>query len=75
MAVHSVMCRYPHNVPNFLPTVKLRFRPFGLELACVYLVGIAAPNRAFIWEFLNLLITATGCFCRRGLYKVKYEYA
>jgi hypothetical protein len=29
----------------FLPTVTLEFMPFGLGLASVYIVGIAAPNR------------------------------
>jgi hypothetical protein len=28
----------------FLPTVTLGFRPFGLELASVFIEGIAAPN-------------------------------
>ena len=38
----------------FLSTVTLGFRPFGLGLACVYIVGIAAPN-----PFIASLLSST----------------
>jgi hypothetical protein len=36
----------------FLPTVTLGFRPFGLGQACVFIVGMAAPNH-LLWVFIK----------------------